>query len=1474
MESSARAFRRNLEPFEDESVVGPWHLAGYIDLVSERRYLLSWLPAEPATRVDATVLAFRCEAATTIAPAACPPAHDVVVADGRAEILTSYTRPIGAVALSDADVEVALRSLLEAIRTLEAHAFYASHLAPEFVRVDEHGIVTILPAAYAFPPEDGDPRQVAERAAVTHVRAVAALADQLAAHARAPLADRLRAFSSRVRSNDLRSVAGALTHLFDDPTPEPDRGPVRVPTFDPAALATAIGASQLVEISGSPASGRTATLAAVADYLSRTGVDVQWIDEWDTAVTRRRGSARDSSRASVWLVDDADTRPLLHALLLDHATGMESRPGAGLVTVTNGGGEGGSIAAQLRARSTRGVHTVTLPGQTPDRAKRVDPLDWLEPEAHQVLELVAVAAMPLPIDLVLSVYPAADRPVHRHIYALAGAGLLVVESRRVPPSTNASLVLRVPSASMRAAIYAGIPASRRRNLHRTVARIADERGTFPVMFVYEHLARAGEGAEAASRAATFVKESTRAQRAPFLDAIIATVVNGDLYRSLPYGDQMALLVRLGDDLLARGKQREAEAILTRARSLRPGIEDVHAHAPLVSEAMRLLADAWAARGQLREALELLEDTREDVAPHLSLAEQARLLNDIGWLQYRLGDYSSCVDSCKFTLNTINPNEHPLVVAQALNLMGVISFNTSRYDEAVSYYEQSAFLRERENDLNALAGSFNNLALAYQSKGEYDKALGYLHKSIEIKGRQNNEAGIAGGYLNLAFLYLEVHNFDEAERKCRESLRISSELGLAQLTAENLNTLGDIVFARGRLDDAEDYYRRSLESARRLSTVNEEMGAHKRLAKLFIRKGRHDDALTAVEDASRLAEKVGSRYEQAQTEDIFGDLRAAQGLHAESIDHFDKAATLYATLSKHRLASACLAKAGLGYARTGNPLDAKRSLDRAQDLIKSQIGHEIPEEIVTLQQTLRESPLPPAGSGTESQKLLYAFYELSSLSDYADHMGAFFRRIIAVFQELAGARQCTLAIHKGDKGFVSVDATGEESPVEDAVMQAIFARALQLGTVVHSGSPEIKDILAAAPPSDPDSRLVIVPMKSMGKDLGCVVLTVPPSAVPTSKDDLDFISCIGRHVAGDLRLSLHMDERSHKEETLVRDIDALGAQTADGRRFQNMIGRDESMQKVFRIVDKIKDMDTGILINGESGTGKTELARTIHNNSPRRRHVFQSIHCAEIPTSLLESELFGHERGAFTGAVQRKLGRCEVADNGTVFLDDVNVMPLETQSKLLHYLETKSFTRLGGTQKISTDVRIIAASNEDLEVLVKEGRFREDLFYRLKVIQIELPPLRDRQEDILLLAREFVKKRCQAQGKPPMRLSTETIKLFQKYRWPGNIRELQNVLEQIVLLCDDDIVEPSSLPEDFLRRSSGGGKALWQSLEQLARQMVEGGGYSDTNPLMPQIEALLASKMTEHADNKGKAASLLGITRPTLYARLRGYNRLK
>ncbi|HEU4929260.1 MAG TPA: tetratricopeptide repeat protein, partial [Candidatus Krumholzibacteria bacterium] len=852
MESSVRAFRRNLESFEDDRTAGPWRTAGHVDLVSERRYLVSWAPFDLVGRIESDAVAFRCDAAAAIAPELCEPALEVTTNNARIEILSPHLALVGSETLPAARIAGAMSTLLEALARFEAHAFFASELSPASVAAKENGELALLPAAYALPPDaredaNAGPNDAFVRGGTVHAAGVAAIAENLAAISDAETARRLRALAGRIKHRLVLSATDAL-RSWNDENAVLDVAPAS-PRLALDAVARAVESFQLIEVAGKAGSGRSHALERIVEHLRKSGAEVRWIDEWDgVAPSRRRGPARDVARAAVWVVDDAEERPLLHALVLDHLFEMEKRPGAGLIVATRSGKtdqQNGSFAATLRMRAARGVHRVEVESAAESTAAD-GALEPMDAEARQVLEFIAVAGIPMPLDVVLSVIPGADRRVHRHLFALAGARLIAIESRRMPSTGVISLVLRVPSASVRRRVAARIPDSRLRNLHRTIAHIADERGTFPPLFAYEHLVRAGEADEAAARAAAFVKESTRAQRAPFLDAIKRDVVDSRAIEALPYGDQLAILVRFGDDFLARGRQADAEALLTTAKQLRTTGDEVSAHAPLASEAMRLLADAWASRGQIRQALELLEDTKEDIAPYLSLSEQSRLLNEIGWLQYRLGDYSSCVDSCKFTVNTLNPNEHPLIVGQALNLLGVIAFNTSRYDEAVSYYEQSAFLRERENDMNALAGSYNNLALAYQSKGEYDKALAYLHKSIDIKRKQNNEAGLAGGYLNLAFLYLEVHNFDEAERRCHESLRISSELGLAQLIAENYNTLGDILFTRGKLDEAEAYYRRSLEHASRLSTVNEEMGAQKRLAKLYIRKNRHDDASVAIE----------------------------------------------------------------------------------------------------------------------------------------------------------------------------------------------------------------------------------------------------------------------------------------------------------------------------------------------------------------------------------------------------------------------------------------------------------------------------------------------------------------------------------------------------------------------------------------------------------------------------------------------------
>jgi len=260
----------------------------------------------------------------------------------------------------------------------------------------------------------------------------------------------------------------------------------------------------------------------------------------------------------------------------------------------------------------------------------------------------------------------------------------------------------------------------------------------------------------------------------------------------------------------------------------------------------------------------------------------------------------------------------------------------------------------------------------------------------------------------------------------------------------------------------------------------------------------------------------------------------------------------------------------------------------------------------------------------------------------------------------------------------------------------------------------------------------------------------------------------------------------KENILLKQV------VRDRFHFGNIIGQSPKMVALYDLLEKVSPTKTNILITGESGTGKELVAKAIHYNSPRKEKPFVTLNCGAIPESLIESELFGHMKGAFTDAIATKKGLFEVADEGTIFLDEISELPLLMQVKLLRVLQDKEFKRVGGTEDIRVDVRIMAATNKDLEEAVKEKRFREDLFYRLNVIQIKLPPLRDRKEDIQILANHFLKKYSQELSKAISKISPEALQILLNYEYPGNVRELQNIIERAVALEGSEELTPHNL----------------------------------------------------------------------------------
>ena len=315
-------------------------------------------------------------------------------------------------------------------------------------------------------------------------------------------------------------------------------------------------------------------------------------------------------------------------------------------------------------------------------------------------------------------------------------------------------------------------------------------------------------------------------------------------------------------------------------------------------------------------------------------------------------------------------------------------------------------------------------------------------------------------------------------------------------------------------------------------------------------------------------------------------------------------------------------------------------------------------------------------------------------------------------------------------------------------------------------------------------------------------------------------------------------------------------------FANIIGTSEAITEIFELIRKVADTDSTVLILGDSGTGKELIARAMHYNSHRRQGPLIPVNCAAIPEELLESELFGHERGAFTHAVRTRIGRFEQASGGTIFLDEIADMSPGLQVKILRVLQDRSFERIGGLKTIWVDIRIIAATNQNLEEMVRQSRFREDLYYRLNVIPIRVPPLRERASDISLLATSFLKEFSRKKKKPLKRLSPEVLDLLLRYPWPGNVRELENLMERLVILTEGETVGVDDLPERFHLR---------QSASPAASQELPEQGIRLTTAVQEFERGLILKALEKSNWVKSRAAQLLHLNRTTLLEKMKKQN---
>jgi two-component system response regulator HydG len=448
-------------------------------------------------------------------------------------------------------------------------------------------------------------------------------------------------------------------------------------------------------------------------------------------------------------------------------------------------------------------------------------------------------------------------------------------------------------------------------------------------------------------------------------------------------------------------------------------------------------------------------------------------------------------------------------------------------------------------------------------------------------------------------------------------------------------------------------------------------------------------------------------------------------------------------------------------------------------------------------------------------------------------------LICKFQDIVACSELVLFIFSRNQETLSVFSKDKHNTYERNSFESVLPVLIQLDGITFISKDSISPRLV------PDSfhsatQISAFPVYHENQLLGALLVACPGNCKCDIKE-LEVIHLILNHSSGAIKRALSHEEDMYNIQTHINVT----------TEYCGIVGKDPQMQAIYKLIEDIAPTDTTVLIQGESGTGKELVANAIHKNSLRHNKPFVVINCSAYPATLLESELFGHEKGAFTGAVRQKAGRFEQAHEGTVFLDEIGEIPLSAQIKLLRVLQTQKFERVGGEHTLTVDVRILAATNRDLLQEVKDGHFREDLYYRLNVIPIQLPPLSKRRNDIPLQARYFLRRFAAEQVKDINEFSSETMRRLLDYPWPGNVRELENCIEHAVVLAKGNRIEVVDLP----------------SALQLAPSLAVAGTKST---IMENEAKLLKEVLDECGWNKKQAAQQLGISRNTLYRKLKKY----
>jgi DNA-binding NtrC family response regulator/tetratricopeptide (TPR) repeat protein len=966
------------------------------------------------------------------------------------------------------------------------------------------------------------------------------------------------------------------------------------------------------------------------------------------------------------------------------------------------------------------------------------------------------------------------------------------------------------------------------------------------------------------------------------------------------GREAAARRRLGAVLASRGETAAASDALDRAIALARAASDDLAIAACLNALGALRhreGDPDEALAFLRESLGRTPDASRDPE---AASVRGETLETLGAVYRDEGDPQQAFLYWEEALEIRRAAGDEAGIASCRNHLGTLSYRMGRFAEAESHFELALAARTALGDRRGIASTTNNLAGTCLLLGKLREAAAHFERSLALAEELGDRRRTASILSNMGLLRTYEGRADEAEELHRRSLALHRELDDPVGQGHVLNNLADLAVERGRLDDAI----RHADECREIWT---RAGRREALGKPWVNRGRAlielgrlPEAREAAESALAAAEATRSDEYRAEAGALLARVLAAEGREEEAIAAAREAAEAAGRAGSPPLRAQCATELGRLHVEAGDLEAAKQELERAARLVRG-LPHPYDRACILAEQGRLLGRAGTAEAG--AKRLRAALSEFETLGNV--------RWQVRVLADLAGmtagtdraeaerlrARAAALADRhdlraeldrverrraRGDEEAGSTPGPavraddlegltaawseaarrGEDRPAD--IVDPLFRHLRQRHRVASAeltipGAPtEAARFVLGIPgdPVDPAGRLEV----SMSTTSNPEARLRLRRNEPFEDDEVVSIRAVTRVAA--LALAGPLERLGRRE--------AARPEPDEDDRFEGLLGSAPAMREVYRLIDRVASADSSVLLLGESGTGKELAARAIHARSPRRDRPFVAINCPSIPQELIEAELFGHEKGAFTGANVARPGKVEIADGGTLFLDEVGDMALATQVRLLRFLEEREFQRVGGRENRRVDVRILAATSRDLAEAVEAGRFRSDLFYRLNVVPVRMPSLRERRDDLPRLVDHFL-ERFAREGRP-LRLTGRALELLRNDPWPGNVRELRNAIENMATLAEEDVLDVDRVPEAIRERAEARRGAPAPPLAGGAPGAAPGLRPGETmEARLQEVEAALLRATLEAEEwNQSATARRLGITESKVRNRMRQY----